>query len=410
MDLWSRLYLALAVLAVCQAVLMLLQTYEHRRFYQRRARRQPTARFNPRVELIIPCKGVEPEFNSLVKQLFRQDYPAYGVTFVVESTDDPAWQNLEPLLASAQPVPVRLLAAGRTRVCGQKIHNLLVGTASLDPSVDVIAFLDADVRVTSTWLRLLVEPLQSTDVGAVTGYRWFVPSRNDWPNALLSALNAPVALVLGNHRWNAIWGGAWSVRRSTFDRAGISQAWRGALTEDYPAWKAVKREGLRVVFEPRCLLASPVQYRWRDLFEFGRRQYLITRVYAPAFWWLTFLGELLFSLAVWGGLALEAGHWLAREGATWISLVLATLYGLATVRAGFRQSVAGAAFPEWRDALCRARILDIWAQPVLSLCNLGLILMSAFGRRVTWRGIRYQLDGPEQTQVLSYRRAQERPE
>lgn len=410
MDLWSRFYLALAALAVCQASLMLLQTYEHRRFYHRRARRQLTSRFNPRVELVIPCKGVDPEFDSLVKELFRQDYSAYGVTFVVESTNDPAWQSLERLLGSPQPVPVRLLAAGRAWDCGQKIHNLLAGTASLDPSVDVIAFLDADVRVTSGWLRLLVEPLENADIGAVTGYRWFVPCRNEWPNAVLSALNGPVAFALGNHRWNAIWGGSWSVRRSTFDRAGVRQAWRGALTEDYPAWKAIRKTGLRVVFEPRCLLASPVQYRWSDLFEFGRRQYLITRVYAPVLWWLTFLGELLFSVAFWGGLTSEAAHWLVREETTWISLVLATLYGLAALRAGIRQSVIGATFPAWHDALWRARVLDIWAQPVLALGNLGLVLTSAFGRRITWRGIRYQLDGPEQTRVLGYPEAHGRPE
>ena len=66
---------------------MLLQAYEHRRFFRSRARRQITGLFNPRVEVIIPCKGVDPEFDSLVKELLGQDYPAYGVTFVVESTD-----------------------------------------------------------------------------------------------------------------------------------------------------------------------------------------------------------------------------------------------------------------------------------------------------------------------------------
>jgi hypothetical protein len=157
-------------------------------------------------------------------------------------------------------------------------------------------------------------------------------------------------------------------------------------------------------------LASPVQYRWSDLFEFGRRQYLITRVYAPVLWWLTFLGELLFSVAFWGGLTSEAAHWLVREETTWISLVLATLYGLAALRAGIRQSVIGATFPAWHDALWRARVLDIWAQPVLALGNLGLVLTSAFGRRITWRGIRYQLDGPEQTRVLGYPEAHGRPE
>ncbi len=410
MDLLSSFYAALAALAVCQASLMLLQAYEHRRFFHRRARRELTGLFNPRVELVIPCKGVDPEFDLLVKELLGQDYPAYGVTFVVESMDDPAWQSLEPLLGCPQPVPVRLLAAGQALDCGQKIQNLLVGTAALDPAVEVIAFLDADVRVTSRWLRLVVEPLQKPDTGAVTGYRWFVPYRNDWPNAVLSALNAPVAFALGNHRWNAIWGGSWSVRRSTFELAAVRQAWQGALTEDYPAWKAIRKTGLRVVFEPGCLLASPVQCTWNTLFEFGRRQYLITRVYAPGLWWLALLGELLFSVTFWGGLTLEAERWLAREGVTWISLALVTLYGLAALRARVRQSVARVAFPAWHDALRRSRVLDIWARPFLALCNLGLILASAFGRRITWRGIRYQLDGPEQTRVLSYRPAPGRPE
>ena len=389
---------------------MLLQAYEHGRFFRSRARRQITGLFNPRVEVIIPCKGVDPEFDLLVKELLGQDYPAYGVTFVVESTDDPAWQSLETLLGRPQPVPVRLLAAGRARDCGQKIHNLLAGTAALDPAVDVIAFLDADVRITSKWLRLVVEPLQKPDTGAVTGYRWFVPYRKDWPNAVLSALNAPVAFALGNHQWNAIWGGSWSARRSTFELAGVRRAWQGALTEDYPAWKAIKKIGLRVVFEPGCLLASPVQCTWTSLVEFGRRQYLITRVYAPGFWWLAILGELLFSVTFWGGLILEAGSWFAREGATWISLFLVALYGLAALRAWIRQSVAHATFPRWHDALRRSRIIDIWAQPFLALCNLGIILASAFGRKITWRGIRYQLDGPEQTRVLGYRAARGRPE
>jgi len=400
----------LATAALIVAAAMLLQTYEHARFSRSRRRQKPQDRFCPRVELFVPCKGIDSGFRSLVEAVLKQHYPAYAVTFVVESQDDPAWPCLQERLSQPLALPVRILVAGHSRGCGQKVHNLLFATASLDSSVEVVAFLDSDVCLPLDWLRLLVQPLQKSSVGAVTGYRWFVPAVDGWSSAVLSALNGAVALLLGNHPWNGIWGGSWGIRRSTFEAAAIRQAWQGALTEDYPAWKAIRKTGLRVVFEPGCLLASPTQCTWSTLIEFGRRQYLITRVYAPGLWWLAFLGELLFSLAFWGGLALEAGHWLAREGTTWISLALATLYALATVRAGFRQSVASAMFPEWHDALCRARILDIWAQPVLSLCNLGLVLMSAFGRRVTWRGIRYQLDGPEQTQVLSYRRAQEGPE
>ena len=306
---------------------------------------------------------------------------------------------------------MRLLAAGRARDCGQKIHNLLAGTAALDPAVDVIAFLDADVRITSKWLRLVVEPLQKRRYRS--GDR--VSLVCSLPQRLAQRLAFGVECAgclspLGNHRWNAIWGGSWSVRRSTFDRAGVRQAWQGALTEDYPAWKAIKKTRPARGFRTEVPFGFAGSVPMDDLFEFGRRQYLITRVYAPGFWWLAILGELLFSVTFWGGLTLEAGSWFAREGATWMSSFLVTLYGLAALRAGIRQSVARAMFPRWHDALRRSRVIDIWAQPFLALCNLGLILTSAFGRKITWRGIRYQLDGPEQTRVLGYRAAHGRPE
>jgi cellulose synthase/poly-beta-1,6-N-acetylglucosamine synthase-like glycosyltransferase len=342
--------------------------------------------------------------------LLKQDYPAYGVSLVVESKDDPAWEFLHKFVTRSTPVRVRVVVAGHGRDCGQKVHNLLYATKSLEASVDAVAFLDTDVCLRPEWLRLLVRPLKDPGVGAVTGYRWFVPVEEGWSSATLSALNGAVALLFGNHPWNRVWGGSWGIRRSTFEAASIRQAWQGAFTEDYPAWKAIREAGLRVVFEPGCLLASPLKSTWGELLDFARRQYLITRVYAPALWWLALLGELLFNVTFWGGLTFEVRNWFVRGTLSWITLILTSLYVLAAVRARIRQSVAALRFSDRTDALSHARGLDIWAQPLLALCNLGLILTSAFGRRITWRGIRYQLDGPGQTQILSYQPRQERPQ
>jgi cellulose synthase/poly-beta-1,6-N-acetylglucosamine synthase-like glycosyltransferase len=353
------------------------------------------------VELIIPCKGVEPELGLLVKMALEQKYPAYGVTFVVESTDDHAWTFLHQLLTASVPHKARLITAGRARHCGQKVHNLLSATAALDPAVEVIAFLDSDVRLSADWLRRLVQPLEKTMVGAVTGYRWFVPAPRDWPSIVLAALNAPVAAILGNHQWNAIWGGSWCIKRSVFELTQIRRAWNGAVTEDYPAWRAVRKAGLRVAYEPACLLASPLKCTIATLVEFARRQYLITRIYAPVLWSLALAGELLFNLVFWGGLAMEIPNWFFRRQLTWISFVVVLLYFLAGARAWLRQSAAGSHFESLSDALLSARRLDIWGQPVLALCNLVLLLSSALGRNIAWRGIRYRLIGCDRTVILN---------
>jgi SAM-dependent methyltransferase len=49
--------------------------------------------------------------------------------------------------------------------------------------------------------------------------------------------------------------------------------------------------------------------------------------------------------------------------------------------------------------------LQILGGPVVRLCNLVLLASSAFGHRVTWRGIRYQVNGRDHVRVVS-RRAQ----
>lgn len=394
-------YTVLSAVAIFLAAGMLLQTYEHARYGRSRVRAPRRNSFLPRVEVLVPCKGLDREFESLFGALLHQNYPSYGVTFIVDSTEDNAWHLLHRLLQKPFPVEARILVSGRARDCGQKIHNLLVGTASLQPATEVLAFADSDVQIEPDWLPRLVERLPKENVGAVTGYRWFVPDEKNWPGAVLSALNASVTMALGNHRWNTLWGGSWVTLRRTFESARIRDSWQGTLSDDYRASKALRRAGLRVAFEPACLVASPVRHTWPSLFEFARRQYLITRVYAPGLWWLALSGELIFNTALWGGLYLITRRLLANEPAGWMTVSVAVLYGLAALRAAVRQSYALFRFPSLHAQLLRTARLDVWAQPLLGLCNLGLILSSGFGRRIRWRGIRYLLDRPQRTIILT---------
>ena len=59
-------FAAVSAIGIAQAVVMCLHTYENARFSRSRRSRAPGS-FAPQVELIIPCKGVEPELGLLVK-------------------------------------------------------------------------------------------------------------------------------------------------------------------------------------------------------------------------------------------------------------------------------------------------------------------------------------------------------
>jgi hypothetical protein len=68
-------------------------------------------------------------------------------------------------------------------------------------------------------------------------------------------------------------------------------------------------------------------------------------------------------------------------------------------RAILRQRMAGKLLRREHRAMKAARVADIFAFWVWSLLLLVIIVSSAFGRTVCWRGIRYKLLGPTETIV-----------
>jgi hypothetical protein len=407
-DALQFVFLGLGLLGFLQALLLLLHVYENTRFFQRRLRSPVRTDYVPRVHLIMPCKGVEASFAETVNGVLRLDYPSYRLTFVVESRSDPAHARLLELLAEPPGMPTRLVVAGRSHDCGQKVHNLLAATAELDEDTEVLAFVDSDTLPDPDWLRRLVRPLHRERAGVVTGYRWFMAAAGDWPGTVLAALNAGVAFALGNHPWNQVWGGSWAIRRSTFAKLRQQGVWTGALTEDLPIGRGVRRLGLRVVYEPNCLVSSPVRGSWPGLVEFVRRQYLITRVYAPGQWWFVFLTKGLYQGVFWGGVL--SCCCLGPGNAAGLLLgLLAVMFGLNAACAFLRWRAVVRCFPGQGARLRRVAWLDLLAHPLLGLGHLLLVLSSACGRCLTWRGIRYRLHGPHHTEILFRPSAQAAP-
>lgn len=393
-------YLAIALGGVVFAFLLGLRAYENRRYFFSRLRNPIVNAPQPFVELIVPCKGIDLDFDAMAAGVLSQDYPAYRVTFVVESQVDPAYGRLSQILPRFPKARTRLLVAGTARNCGQKVHNLLVATESLDPAAAILTFMDSDIRPAPDWLNKLVSNLSQEKFAAVTGYRWFVPQDASWASAVLSALNAPVAGMLGNHGMNVVWGGAWAIRRHTFDDLHVRQRWQGTLSDDLVVYRTLREAGLKTAFEPACLAPSSARFTWTSLFEFARRQYLITRVYAPGLWILGVLGGVLAATTFWGGLTLSG--MLAAQGLWWAPLLVlppALQYSLTSIRAWMRQSCARRRLPEHAPALGSIAWLDIWLHPLLSLLNLGCWLSASVGRTITWRAIRYRLVSRRETHL-----------
>jgi cellulose synthase/poly-beta-1,6-N-acetylglucosamine synthase-like glycosyltransferase len=358
--------------------------------YVRRETARPVPDFQPFVSVIAPCRGLEPGLAENLRPLLEQDYPRYEVLFVFDRADDPA----AGLVSHGFSHVGRTIIAGPATDSGQKVHNLRVATAQVDPKSEVLVFVDTDARPAPDWLSKLVAPLADETLGASTGYRWFIPQKGGIASRLRGVWNASIASALGaDATKNFCWGGSTAIRRTTFERLNVSDRWRGTVSDDFTITRVLKEAKLPIHFTPNCLVASVGDCGWRELFEFTTRQIKITRVYAPHLWLPLLLGSVLFVLTFFGGLILIGVY--PRSSAAYIFTLIIFALGAAKSFIRFR-AVSTVLRTDRRDLV--AHIL-LW--PFASLLYLYNCIVAGFSRRIEWRGITYELKSPGEAVIIS---------
>ena len=399
---WFEIILAIAMLV---EILFTIQVYCNFHYAMKKYRRERS--FRPSCVLIVPCKGLDETFEANIRSFYRQAYEGYRLWFVVEDKSDDAYSVLlhlkekEDVESTSSAVDVRILVAGKTVGCSQKLHNLLYAYHQTPPEVEVLVFADSDACAGPDWLGQLVAPLRKPFIGLSSGYRWFVPKVNNLATLALSAMNAKVCQLLGNTRYNLAWGGSMAVRRADFIRLDIPRLWARSLSDDLSLSRAVRKAGMRTRFVPACMIASYITTTWSKLWEFARRQFIITRIYAPRLWLFGLLGALFSVAGLWGGLVLTA-YAVAVRPAFWLEYAAVGVVFLTCqmIRAIIRQKLAFRLLEGEREALRLARWADWLGFWVWGWLMLAVIVASAFGNTIQWREIRYRIHGATDIEII----------
>jgi ceramide glucosyltransferase len=363
--------------------------------YVREETRRPLAEFYPFVSVIAPTRGVEPGFIENVRPLLEQDYPNYEVRFVFDNPQDSS-------LPLVQKLGAQTVISGPAVHSGQKVHNLIVAVGEIDPRCEVIVFVDTDARPSGDWLRELVAPLADETIGASTGYRWFIAERGGIASRLRGVWNASVASALGaDTTKNFCWGGSTAIRRSTFEELRVVDHWRGTVSDDFTLTRVLKEAKLPIHFTPHCLVPSVGDCGWRELCEFTTRQIKITRVYAPHLWLPLLLGSSLFALAFFGGVMLLVTRILLGQSFVLTLAFLLVIFALGATKGFIRWRAVNIPLARYRTALRRDLPAHVCLWPFASLLYLFNAIVAGFSRRITWRGITYNLPSPTEAVIIS---------
>jgi cellulose synthase/poly-beta-1,6-N-acetylglucosamine synthase-like glycosyltransferase len=358
--------------------------------YVRRETGRALPEFFPFVSVIAPTRGLEPGFEDNVRPLMDQDYPAYEVLFVFDDPGDVAIEVVKQLGG-------RIVISGPANGTGQKVHNLFAAVQEIDPRCEVIVFVDTDARPDKNWLRNLVAPLSDEDIGASSGYRWFIPQRGGLASRVRSVWNASIASALGENRAkNFCWGGSTAIRRSTFERLNVVGRWAGTVSDDFTITRVLQETKLPIHFAPNCVVPSVGDCGFRELLEFTTRQVKITRVYAAHLWLPLMLGSGLFCVVFFGGI----GLWLINRSVA-VLVILALLFLLGAAKSFIRWRAIRVPLAEHRSKLNQ----DLWAHvllwPFSSLLYFYNTVVAGFSRRIRWRGITYELKSPTEAVIIS---------
>lgn len=365
---------------------------------------KPASEFTPFVTIIAPCRGLDTGLEENIEALFRLDYPNYEIIFVVDDKMDPALSLIENIsrIAARDAKKTKVIVAGKAQGCSQKVENLREAVLHASDGSAAFIFVDSDVRPSIGWLRSIVAPLADENIGAATGYRWFISKNPTFASELRSVWNASIASALGPEtRSNFCWGGSMGMRRDTFDRLDIREKWLGTLSDDFAVTRTMNEANLPIVFVPQALTASIEDCTFGEMLEFTTRQMKITRVYAAKLWVMSFIGSGLFSAVMIAAFLIAI---LSRQNdiavfAAVITLLLVTAFSIG--KSWLRLKAVRLVLIKNENELRKQFLTQntLWLlTPAIFFYNSIAALLS---RRMTWRGTVYELKSPTETVIIA---------
>ena len=215
---------------------------------------------------------------------------------------------------------------------------------------------------------------------------------------LRSAWNTSVATMLGRPRENFCWGGGTAIRRKTFADANVLEAWKGAVSDDFAMTGALERAGKSIVFCAECLAVTLHPWTFGNLLDFTNRPNPDHTSLFAAPLGVTAAHHNILTLIF----ALIAIVITMAGGDPWGQLFLMALVIplLAVMKGTIRTIAVNELLPEWKAKL--QEWSWVWAvlAPVVPFALSWNFITSLLSKKLTWRGIRYELVSPNFTQIL----------
>ncbi|KAL8489719.1 hypothetical protein ACS0TY_025565 [Phlomoides rotata] len=388
----------------------------------------------PRVSVVMPLKGFgEHNLHNWKTQVTSLYGGPLEFIFVVESTEDPAYHAVSQLLKDYKDdVEAKILVAGHSTTCSQKIHNQLVGVEKMHKDSKYVLFLDDDVRLHPGSIGALTAEMEKNpDIFIQTGYPLDLPS-GSLGSYCIYEYHMPCSMGFATGgRTFFLWGGCMMMHADDFriDRHGVVSQLRDGGYSDDMTLAAIAGAHKRLITSPPVAvfphpLASDLSFGryWNYL----RKQTFVLESYTTKVNWI--MNRALFSVhcyVSWGfvapylmsGIHVAAALRLYSKGYSFSEAVLPCT-GLLLAGCHATCTIIEL-LSMWNLTRIEVQLCNILSPeaPPMSLASYNWCLVfvamlvdnflyplsafrSHFSQSINWSGIRYQLKDGKIHKVL----------
>lgn len=333
----------------------------------------------PRVTLLKPLCGMEPQLERSLESFFAQQYPDFEIIFGTRDATDPALRVVRRLQAQYPWVDVRIIYSGEpehpnAKVCS--LEKMIAASAS-----DYFIFSDSDVHVDQNYIYEVVRPLLDPAVGAVTCLYRGVPTGSIWSR--LEALGMSVEMTSGVMAAELLegmkftLGPTMAMRREVIEQTGGIGALAEFCSDDYLLGNRIAELGYKVVLSDFVIEHIVLNRSFVDSWLHQVRWMKSTRFSRPK----GHLGTALTFAMPFGLLGFYAANSLHNP---------ALALGLLACSIANRLVLAVAA--GWGVVRDKNSLWFAWLYPVRDFLGFCFWAASYLGQTIVWRGERYRLE------------------
>jgi hypothetical protein len=326
--------------------------------------------YEPKVLVIIPCKGFDIELKENLNAIKRQTYKNYDVVAVVASKKDSA-------IDAIKKTSTKFVVSGDFKCKGSAKVRSLAFALSNFKNYDAYVILDSDVLVGSNWLRLLIEPLSDSKVGISTAFPIFEPVNSGFWVKVKHAWGFVGQGLMENERTAFGWGGSLAFRKNLLSKNDFDFFSR-SISDDIALTKIAKSKHLRIAYVPKANPVVKSDDNFDKFVEWSNRQ-------------------TAFFISGSGNIASYA---IAYYTIVIVLFISAFLLGIAVSPLLFvllLPFVAGAIKLYIKSG---KKTYMLWIYFVMNFIYLYNMVIASRLRYVKWRGIVYDIRGSEGTATI----------